>query len=75
MASHDDIVVFYDNFDFLQKSRHQIIGDHGTMYNYTTAKLVRAGESRIPIGGLRQDMIRHDFNFCDEDILLSEYFN
>jgi hypothetical protein len=38
MACHDDVVIFYDDFDYLQKARHQTIGDPGTMYNYTTAK-------------------------------------
>lgn len=74
MAQHDDIVVFYDNFDYLQKARHQIIGDYGKMYNYTTGKLVRAGESRIPRGGIRQDMIHHDIDFQSDDILLSADF-
>jgi len=39
MARHDDIIVYYDNFDYMQKVRHQAISDHGVMYNYTTAKL------------------------------------
>ena len=34
MARHDDVTVFYDNFDYLQKARHQIIRDPGTIYNY-----------------------------------------
>ena len=74
MARHDDVVIFYDNFDYLQKARHQTIGDPGTMYNYTTAKLVRAGDSRIPPGGLRQDMIHGDIELHLDDILKSDDF-
>ena len=40
--------IYYDNFDYLQKVRHQIVGDHGIVHNYMTAKLVRGGPSRIP---------------------------
>jgi hypothetical protein len=74
MARHDDITVFYDNFNYLQRSRHQVLGDHGKMYNYTTAKLVQAGESRIPLGGLRQDMIHNEMDFHADDILSSVDF-
>ena len=42
------------------------------MYNYITAKLVRAGESRIPPGGLRQDMIHGDIELHSDDILKSD---
>jgi hypothetical protein len=70
MARHDDITVFYDNFNYLQRSRHQVLGDHGKMYNYTTAKLVQAGESRIPLGGLRQDMIHNEMDFHADDIFI-----
>jgi hypothetical protein len=44
------------------------------MYNYTTAKLVRAGDSRIPAGGLRQDMIHRDIELHVNDILKSDDF-
>jgi hypothetical protein len=71
MARHDDITIFYDNFDYMQKVRHQIIGDHGMMYNYTTAKLVRGG-IRIPEGGLLQSMLNRELPIrCNEDILWS----
>jgi len=55
MAQHEDVVVFYDNFDYLQKPRHQVIGDTGIMYNYTTAKMVLGFQ--MPQGGLRQSML------------------
>lgn len=60
MGQLDDIAVFYGNFNYLQKVRHQIVGDHGEMLNYTTAKLVRGGMDRIPPGGLTQDMLRNE---------------
>ena len=44
------------------------------MYKYTIAKLVRAGESRIPPGGLRQDMIHGDIKLHSDDILKSDGF-
>ena len=55
----------------MQKVRHQIIGDHGVMYNYTTAKLVRGG-IRIPESGLFQTMLnrKHPIDLQD-DIFLS----
>jgi hypothetical protein len=71
MARHDDIAIFYDNSDYMQKVRHQIVSDHGVMYNYTTAKLVRGG-IRIPEGGLLQSMLNRELPIrYDEDILWS----
>lgn len=70
MAQHEDVVVFYDNFDYLQKPRHQVIADHGVMYNYTTAKMVRGFQ--MPQGGLRQSMLHPDVVLEPGDLLRSK---
>lgn len=70
MAQHEDVVVFYDNFDYLQKPRHQVIADHGVMYNYTTAKMVRGFQ--MPQGGLRQSMLHPDVVLKPDDLLKSK---
>jgi len=70
MGRRSDIMVFYDNFNYMQKAHHQLISDHSKMYNYTTAKVV-CGGSRVPAGGLRQSMLNRQFILKPEDILRS----
>lgn len=66
-AHIDDITVCYDNFDYMQSVRHQIVGDHGKMYDYTTAKLMRQS-FRIPEGGLYQSMLKPEVPLTYRDI-------
>lgn len=68
MGHHDGMAIYYDNHDYLQRVRHQIVGGHGSVYNYTTAKLVRQGD-RIPEGGLHQDMMNPEFTFKFTNVL------
>ena len=70
MGRRSDIMVFYDNFNYMQKAHHQLISDRSKMYNYTTAKVV-CGGSRVPAGGLRQSMLNQQFILKPEHILRS----
>lgn len=70
MGQRDDIVIFYDNFNYMQQARHQVLGDHGIMYNYTTAKVV-CGGIRMPEGGLHQSMLNRQFILKADDIIRS----
>lgn len=70
MIAANDFVVVYDNFDYLQRTRHQLIGDTGSFYSYTTGKVIRTSD--IPPTGLRQRMLRYDVPLGFPDIALHE---
>jgi hypothetical protein len=40
ISTLDDIYVIYDNFDYFERTQHQLIGDTGIFRSYTTGKLV-----------------------------------
>ena len=66
MSTLDNIYVIYDNFDYLERTRHQLIGDTGVFHSHTTGKLVRG--SCIPPGGLLQSMLHDRVQLRIEDI-------
>ena len=51
-------VVAYDNFDFHEKVRHQVLGDNGMMRSVTTGKVFLGYD--IPPEGLQQSMHHPD---------------
>lgn len=66
MSSYDDVCVIYDNFDYLERARHQVIGDTGTFHSHTTGKIVRG--SCIPAGGLQQRMFHENVPLRLKDV-------
>jgi hypothetical protein len=54
------ILVAYDNFDFQEDVRHQVLSDNGQMRFVTTGKVFIGRD--IPDGGLRQTMLYSNCN-------------
>lgn len=48
-------MIIFDNFEFQENVRHQVMGDTGTFHSHTTGLLVQG--CQIPPGGLTQDML------------------
>lgn len=65
MSSYD-VYIIYDNFDYLERARHQVIGNTGTFHSYTTGKIVRG--SCIPEGGLQRRMFHEDMPLRIHDV-------
>jgi hypothetical protein len=63
----DNLYIAYDNFEYMEQVRHQVMGDAGSLRRFTTGKLFLGRE--IPAGGLRQDMLRDGVELGLKDIL------
>ena len=66
MGAAFNTIVVYNNFDYLQRVRHQTLRDTGTFYSRTTGKLVFG--VYMPNGGLQQSMLRADIPIKFSDI-------
>ena len=69
IRKHSDIVIAYDNFDFMEKIRHQVSGRTGTIQSVTTGKAFFGHD--IPDGGLLQSMLHEDIRLDFRDVLVS----
>ena len=58
IGKHSDIVIVYNNFNFMEKIRHQVSGRTGTMQSVTTGKAFFGYD--IPTSGLLQSMLHED---------------
>ena len=67
LSRKHDFCIVYDNFDYQERPRHQVIGDTGTFYSYITGKILRA--SCFPNGGLRRWMLRPDVPLRLKDVV------
>src|SRR5438876_4872226 len=59
-------LVVYDNFEFQENVKHQVIGDHGAMRSVTTGKLIIGID--IPKGGLKQSMLDESVGLTIDDV-------
>jgi len=67
MSSYDDLCIVYDNFNYLKQAHHQVVGDTGAFYSYTTGKIMCG--SCIPNGGLQQQMFHEKVPIHWQDVL------
>jgi hypothetical protein len=58
IGQNSNAVVAYDNFDFYEKVKHQVLGDNGMMRSVTTGKVFIGHD--IPLEGLQQSMHHPD---------------
>ena len=54
IRQNTNIFVAYDNFDFYEKVKHQVLGDNRVMRSVTTSKVFLGHD--IPLEGLQQSM-------------------
>jgi hypothetical protein len=59
----------YDNFDYREGVKHQLISNHAEMRSVTTGKVFRGAD--IPPGGLRESMLNREVPLTIEDLLYS----
>lgn len=59
----------YDNFDYREGIKHQLISNHAEMRSVTTGKVFRGTD--IPSGGLKRSMLHREFPLTIEDLLYS----
>ncbi|KJK86218.1 hypothetical protein H633G_09939 [Metarhizium anisopliae BRIP 53284] len=64
-----DACVEYDNFDYREGVKHQLISNHAEMRSVTTGKVFRGAD--IPPGGLRKSMLHREVPLTIEDLLYS----
>ncbi|RSL41974.1 hypothetical protein CEP54_015647 [Fusarium duplospermum] len=64
-----DACVVYDNFDYREGVKHQLISNHAEMRSVTTGKVFRGAD--IPPGGLRKSMLNREVPLVIEDLLYS----
>ncbi|KAH7119247.1 hypothetical protein EDB81DRAFT_815518 [Dactylonectria macrodidyma] len=64
-----DACVVYDNFDYREGVKHQLISNHAEMRSVTTGKVFRGAD--IPPGGLRKSMLHREVPLTIEDLLYS----
>ena len=63
----NDIIVVYDNFEFQENVKHQIIGQQPELRSVTTGKIV--GGANIPEGGLKQSMLNQSIGLKTKDVI------
>ncbi|KAF1810006.1 hypothetical protein P152DRAFT_475367 [Eremomyces bilateralis CBS 781.70] len=61
--------VVYDNFDYREGVKHQLISNHAEMRSVTTGKVFRGAD--IPPGGLRKSMLHRETPLSIEDLFYS----
>jgi hypothetical protein len=59
----------YDNFDYREGVKHQLISNHTEMRSVTTGKVFRGAD--IPSGGLKKSMLHREVPLTIEDLLYS----
>lgn len=59
----------YDNFDYREGVKHQLISNHAKMRSVTTGKVFRGAD--IPSGGLKKSMLHLEVPLTIEDLLYS----
>jgi hypothetical protein len=59
----------YDNFDYREGVKHQLISNHAQMRSVTTGKVFRGAD--IPPGGLKKSMLHREIPLTIEDLLYS----
>jgi hypothetical protein len=59
----------YDNFDYREGVKHQLISNHAQMRSVTTGKVIRGAD--IPPGGLKKSMLHQEVLLTKEDLLFS----
>jgi hypothetical protein len=64
-----DACVVYDNFDYHEGVKHQLISTHGEMRSVTTGKVFRGVD--IPLGGLKKSMLHREVPLTIHDLLSS----
>jgi hypothetical protein len=64
-----DACVVYDNFDYHEGIKHQLISTHGEMRSVTTGKVFRGVD--IPPGGLKKSMLHREVPLTIHDLLSS----
>ncbi|RSL42675.1 hypothetical protein CEP51_016454 [Fusarium floridanum] len=64
-----DACVVYDNFDYREGVKHQLISNHAEMRSVTTGKVFRGVD--ISQGGLRKSMLHREVPLTIEDLLYS----
>ncbi|KAH7112393.1 hypothetical protein EDB81DRAFT_827897, partial [Dactylonectria macrodidyma] len=64
-----DACVVYDNFDYREGIKHQLISNHAEMRSVTTGKVFRGAD--IPTGGLKRSMLHREVPLTIEDLLYS----
>jgi hypothetical protein len=64
-----DACVVYDNFDYREGVKHQLISNHAEMRSVTTGKVFRGAD--IPPGGLKKSMLHREVPLTIEDLLYS----
>ena len=63
----NDIIVVYDNFEFQENVKHQIIGEQPELRSVTTGKVISGAD--IPEGGLKQSMLNQSIGLEAKDII------
>jgi hypothetical protein len=61
--------VVYENFDYREGVKHQLISNHVEMRSVTTGKVFRGAD--IPLGGLKKSMLHCEVPLTIEDLLYS----
>jgi hypothetical protein len=59
----------YDNFDYREGVKHQLISNHAEMRLVTMGKVFRGAD--IPLGGLKKSMLHYEVPLTIEDLLYS----
>jgi Family of unknown function (DUF6589) len=59
----------YDNFDYREGVKHQLISNHAEMRSVTTGRVFRGAD--IPSGGLKKSMLHREVPLTIEDLLYS----
>ena len=67
MSFYSDLCIVYDNFNYLEQACHQVVGDTGAFYSYTTGKIMH--ESCIPNEELQQQMFHEKMPIHWQDVL------
>src|SRR5437667_4411747 len=62
----NDIIVVYDNFEFQENIKHQIIGEQPELRSMMTGKVISGAD--IPEGGLKQSMLNQSIGLEAKDI-------
>jgi hypothetical protein len=59
----------YDNFDYREGVKHQLISNHAQMRSVTTGKVIRGAD--IPPGGLKRSMLHREVPLTKEEPLFA----
>jgi hypothetical protein len=59
----------YNNFDYQEGVKYQLISNHAEMRSVTTGEVFRSAD--IPLGGLKKSMLHREVPLTIEDLLYS----